>query len=194
MHYNNMFEAKRYYNLLLGEYFESENPPNILLGAAHATPPHRSGTMGQARPTARSSVALKAAPFASGSLWRPQSGNVPVSSRPAPPSRPLVLAPEKAILQRAGSWEVRVGASGRSSPFQTQSPHVRPSSPPPRASSGRSNVLAPLPVDVSHSVGRSPKMTRSVYDLRDSSPAALNSLADGLNVLHLVGVPRQVSK
>jgi hypothetical protein len=51
-----------------------------------------------------------------------------------------------------------------------------------------------LPIDISLSAGRSPKMTRAVFDLRDSSPAALNSLADGLNVLHLVGVPRQVSR
>jgi hypothetical protein len=47
---------------------------------------------------------------------------------------------------------------------------------------------------MSHSAGRSPKMTRALFDLRDSTPAALNSLADGLNVLHLVGVPRQASK
>jgi len=32
-----------------------------------------------------------------------------------------------------------------------------------------------------------------VYDLRDSSPG-IDTLADGLNVMHLVAIPRGVSK
>lgn len=200
MHYNTMFEAKRYYNLLLGEYFESEHPPNILLGASHAAPSHRIGSMGPARLSARSAVPPKAAPFASASTWRPHSGLAPVGARPPAPSRPQLSNAGAAALQRFGSWDGRDGASGRDSPVTSslapaQSPLMRPSTPPPRHSSGRSKpVLAPLPVDVSISAGRSPKVTRAVFDLRDSSPGATESLADGLNVLHLIGVPRQASK
>jgi hypothetical protein len=200
MHYNTMFEAKRYYNLLLGEYFESEHPPNILLGASHAAPSHRIGSMGPARLSARSALPPKAAPFASASTWRPNSGLAPVGARPPAPSRPQLSNGGSVTLQRFGSWDGRDGASGRDSSVTSslgpaQSPLMRPSTPPPRVSSGRSKpVLAPLPVDISISAGRSPKVTRAVFDLRDSSPVAAESLADGLNVLHLIGVPRQASK
>ncbi len=200
MHYNSMFEAKRYYNLLLGEYFDSEHPPNILPGASHAAPSHRIGTMGPPRPSARSALPPKGAPFASASIWRPHSGLAPVGTRPPAPSRPQLSNGGSAALQRIGSWGGRDDASGRDSPVNSslglaQSPLMRPSSPPPRVSSGHLKpVLAPLPADVSISAGRSPKVIRAVFDQRDSSIMATESLADGLNVLHLIGVPRQASK
>jgi hypothetical protein len=196
MHYNTMFEAKRYYNLLLGEYFESDHPPNILLGAAQAT--HRSGTIVPARPSVRSALVKPApAPFASGSSWRPHSGHSPASIRPPAASRSH-LTP-LAALQLAGSVHGRDGSSGRVSPVHThvrqvESQLVQLSTPPLPASLGRPNILVPLIVEASFSTGPYPKATRSVFDMRDSSTTAAESLADGLNVLHLVAVPRQASK
>ena len=199
LHYNHMFEAKRYYNLLLGEYFESVNPPNILLGAAQASTSKRSGALGPARPSARSAVALKAAPAPSASSSRPLSGHVPVSRPPAPVKYELPNG-GLAALQRVGSWAGR-DRSGRDSPTHAplQSLHspliTRPPTPPPETVAGaRLHSLIPLPADAAlAALGRSPKAQRSVFDLRDSSPA-VDALADGLSVLHLVAVPRALSK
>jgi len=199
LHYNHMFEAKRYYNLLLGEYFESVNPPNILLGAAQASTSKRSGALGPARPSARSAVAFKAAPAPSASSSRPLSGYVPVSRPPAPVKYELPNG-GLAALQRVGSWAGR-DRSGRDSPTHAplQSMHspliTRPPTPPPEKVAGaRLHSLIPLPADAAlAALGRSPKAQRSVFDLRDSSPA-VDALADGLSVLHLVAVPRALSK
>jgi hypothetical protein len=195
MHYNTMFEAKRYYNLLLGEYFECDNPPNILLGSTQATA--RSGSIGSARSHSRSIIALKAAPFASVSSLRPHSGQTPTALRPSASKHPTFSA-EQATLQRLVTWQGKHCSSGKDSPTLSSLQPVRyslarPSTPP--AHFGHGHLAPALPADSSTALfTRSPKITRAVYDSRESCPTAVESLLDGFNVLHLVGVPRAVSK